>query len=133
MEIRIDMISLCNLARRPNQQRKRNIGIWQVILFNLSCLSIFTNLFFSLFIKEDEKATIDMLSGGKLSTNKYSLYMFFLIEHFVFILLFLIRYISSNTSPWVALFLERREYKSKQSKWKSMINRFQIAKHLKGN
>lgn len=132
MEIRIDIISLCNLVRRPNQQRKRNIGIWEIILFNLSCMSIFTNLFFSLFVVEDENA-YNALNIGKISTTTSNLYMFFLIEHFVFILLFSIRYIISNTSPWVSLFLKRREYKSKQNKWKSMIDRFQIAKHLKGD
>jgi len=134
LEIRIDMISLCNLVRRPNQERKRNIGSWQIILFIISCMSIFTNLFFSLFIVEDQNAYKALNLGdltGHISTTTSNLYMFFLIEHFVFILLFLIRYFSSNTAPWVAMFLERREFKSKQNKWKKMIERFQIAKHLK--
>lgn len=134
VEIRIDIISLCNLVRRPNQQRKRNIGIWQVLLFILSCMSIFTNLFFSLFVVEDENAYKALNLGdfaGSIKTNTSNLYLFFLIEHFVFILLFLIRYLSNTTAPWVKLFLERREFKQKQSKWKSMIERFQIAKHLK--
>jgi len=133
-EIRIDIISLCNLVRRPNQQRKRNIGIWQVILLYLSCLSIFTNLYFSLFVVEDETVYKALHIGeltGHISTNTSNLFLFFLIEHFVFIIIFLIRFCSSNISPWVSLFLQRREFKQKQNKWKSMIERFQIARLLK--
>ena len=134
LELRIDIISLCNFVRRPNQIRKRNIGSWQMILLIISCLSIFTNLFFSLFVVEDENAYNALNLGdasGKVSTNAFNLYMFFLVEHFVFILIFFLRFFFSSTKPWVKLFLERREYKSKQNKWKSMIERFQIAKMLK--
>jgi hypothetical protein len=138
MELRIDIISLCNLQRRPNQERKRNIGIWQIILFNLSCMSIFTNLFFSLFVIEDENLyglnnlNLNQLTGH-VSTNISSLFLFFLIEHFVFIVIFSIRYLTPNTAPWVSLFLQRREFKLKQNKWKGMIERFKIAKHLKSD
>jgi hypothetical protein len=138
LELRIDIINICTLQRRPNQERKRNIGIWQIILFNLSCISIFTNLYFSLFVIEDENAYgLNNLNikefTGHVSTSTSSLFLFFLIEHFVLIVIFLIKYLTPKIAPWVSLFLQRREYKNKQNKWKGMIERFKIAKHLKSD
>jgi len=133
IEMRIDIISLCNFYRRPMPIRKRNIGSWKIILNIISCFGIFTNLFFSMFIKEDNislnilKLNVD---EEKLNKDANTLYYFFLLEHLVVIIIAFINYLFENVSPWVKLYLERRDYQAKENKWKALIKRFKIAKEI---
>lgn len=113
--------------------RKRNIGSWKIILNLISCFGIFTNLFFSMFIVEENKSlNVFKLKANeeKVHSDANTLYYFFLLEHLVVIIIGLINYFSSTVSPWVKLYLERREYKAKENKWKALIDRFKIAKEI---
>ena len=115
LEMRVDIIGLCQLYRRPIPIRKRNIGSWKIILFFISCLSIFTNLFFILFAKSENKLSYLL---GTTSTNKNNLFYFFILEHLVLIIIGFLNLLNTNVSEWVRLFLERREYRSKENKGK---------------
>lgn len=115
LEMRVDIIGLCQLYRRPIPIRKRNIGSWKIILFFISCLSIFTNLFFILFAKSENKLNYLL---GTTSTNKNNLFYFFILEHFVLIIIGFLNLLNTNVSEWVRLFLKRKEYRSQQNKGK---------------
>ncbi len=133
IEMRIDIISLCNFYRRPLPFRKRNIGSWKFILYLISCVGIFTNLFFSLFIAEENKS-LNILklnaNEGKIHSNENTLYYFFLLEHLVIVIIGLINYALNTVSPWVQIYLERRDLKAKENKWKALIDRFKLGKEL---
>lgn len=133
IEMRIDIISLCNFYRRPMPIRKRNIGSWKIILNLISCFGIFTNLFFTMFIVEENKSlNVFKLKANedKIHSDANTLYYFFLLEHLVVIIIGLINYCFETISPWVKLYLERRDYKAKENKWKALIERFKIAKEI---
>jgi len=133
IEMRIDIISLCNLYRRPMPIRKRNIGSWIYILYSISCIGIFTNLFFSLFIVEENNSlNILKLSANeeKVHSDANTLSYFFLLEHLVIIIIGLINYFFETVSPWVKLYLERKDYKAKENKWKALLERFKIEKKI---
>lgn len=131
IEMRIDIISICNFYRRPMPIRKRNIGSWKIILNIISCFGIFTNLFFSMFIKEKNNSLhILKAEDEKVQSDANTLYYFFLLEHLVVILIGIINYSFQTVSPWVQLYLERRDYRAKENKWKALIERFKIAKEI---
>lgn len=133
IEMRIDIISLCSFYRRPLPIRKRNIGSWKIILYLISCVGIFTNLFFSLFIVEENKS-LNILKfksyDDKIQSDANTLYYFFLLEHLVVLIIGIINYAFDTVSPWVKIYLERRDYKAKENKWKALIERFKIAKQI---
>lgn len=133
IEMRIDIIGLCSLYRRPMPIRKRNIGSWRIILFIISCFGIFTNLFFSLFIVEENNSLKKFLEvpPEKIHSDTNTLYYFFLLEHLVLIIIGLINYLFDTVSPWVKVYLQRRDYKAKENKWKALIERFKIDRKLK--
>lgn len=137
IEMRIDIIGICTLFRRPLPLRKRNIGSWQIIFYLISCLGIFTNLFFSLFVTEDNNLSLKKLRlsalTGRAHHDESSLSYFFLLEHLVLIIIGLINFLVSNVSPWVKTFLERRDYNLKKNKWKVLLDRFKISKHVKAS
>jgi len=112
--------------------RKRNIGSWKIILNLISCFGIFTNLFFSMFIKEKNNSlNILKVEEEKIQTDANAFYYFFLVEHLIVIIIGLINYCFETVSPWVKLYLERRDYKAKENKWKALIQRYKIAKEIK--
>ncbi len=87
-----------------------------------------------MFITEENKSlNVLMLKGneeGKINSETNTLYFFFLLEHLVFIIIGLINYCFEIVSPWVKLYLERRDFKAKENKWKALIERFKIGKEI---
>lgn len=86
-----------------------------------------------MFIVEENKSlNILKLNANeeKVHSDANTLYYFFLLEHFVVIIIGLINYCFETVSPWVKLYLERRDYKAKENKWKALIERFKISKEI---
>ena len=107
IEIRSDLFKLSTVHKRPACVRKRSIGIWLQIMQIISFISIFTNLLLSFTYKENEtNTTLDVIGVSQLLT-------FFIVEHSVLIIIFLIRVIISSKAKWVQLFYDRREYNLK--------------------
>jgi anoctamin-10 len=111
IELRSDIFKISTVFRRPSYIRKRNIGIWQLILKILSVISVFTNLLFTITFSDNSYKSY---YGHKLNAGQ--LLNFFLLEHFVFIVVVLIRVFISSEAKWVKLFLQRREFKLRNNR-----------------
>jgi hypothetical protein len=122
IEYRSDIFKLTTLYKRPHFQRKRNIGSWHFIIQFLSTLAIFTNLALTV------SPTRDSLLKGYISDGlQFSrILMFFLMEHFVFILIILIRILYKSQCDWVTLFLQRRENGSRRGIWRKLFSKSSI-------
>jgi anoctamin-10 len=108
-------------TRRPEFIRKRNIGMWGNILLVQSIIAIFTNLSLTLMLTNDNPQ-IEYVRNMFRSKNKLSFRLsFFLVEHGIIIILILVWLFISSVSPWVDLFLKRRDYNLKSNKWKVLI------------
>ena len=116
IEIRSDLLKLGTIVRRPEYFRKRNIGSWHIIINVVGIMSIFTNLLFSY-----------TFSTTLLNKDKFgSLLSFCVWEHVVFALIIILRVVVPNTSYWVRLFMQRREYRMRNDKWKNVMNVFKV-------
>ena len=116
VEIRSDLLKLGTIVRRPEYLRKRNIGSWHIIINVVGIMSIFTNLLFSY-----------TFSTTLLNKDKFgSLLSFCVWEHVVFALIIILRVVVPNTSYWVRLFMQRREYRMRNDKWKNVMNVFKV-------
>jgi hypothetical protein len=105
IEIRSDLVKLATVMKRPSFVRKRNIGTWYYIMQFISCLSVFTNLFYTFYITYDDK-------DGQYGVTQ--LLDFFVLEHAVLLIFIIFRLAFSNKEKWVKLFLDRREYRLKK-------------------
>lgn len=112
IEIKSDLLKLGTIVKRPEYLRKRNIGSWHIIINAVGIMAIFTNLLFTY-----------TFSTTHLHADKFnSLLSFCIWEHIVFGLIILLRVSLSGTTGWVRLFMERRDYRAKNEKWKGVMN-----------
>ena len=130
IEMRSDLFKLGTLFKKPHIQRKRNIGIWNLIMKSLSILCVFTNtLLYIISIDLNFEQEHPELKGKKIFGNmiknqreKYShLMLFFIIEHAVLIAFVLLSFIYSAGPYWVNIFHSRREYKIKGNRWVALL------------
>lgn len=120
-------------VRRPEFIRKRNIGMWQHILLVQSIIAIFTNLSLTMMISNNN-AQIEYIRLLLRTSNKLTFRLsFFIIEHGILILLILVWICFSQVSPWVNLFLKRRDHRLKSNKWKALIEGIEDDKTQKSN
>lgn len=121
IELRSDIFKLATVYKRPNYIRKRNIGIWNLIIQVISTLSVFTNLLFTITYSE-ETLLKSYISKADEGLGKNQLLNFFVLEHLVLLVIIAIRLGISTSEGWVKLFLARRDYKSKANKWKGLFS-----------
>ncbi len=126
IEMRIDIFKLGTFYKKPHFFKKRNIGSWGLILKILSVMSVFTNtLLFLISLNQNENLGSKGNIFGNLIKNqkeKYSnLIMFFMIEHVVLVIFFLLNIIYKSKPYWVEVFFQRRDFKLKGNRWIAII------------
>jgi hypothetical protein len=117
IEYRSDIFKLTTLYKRPHFHRKRNIGSWHLIIQFLATLAVFTNLALTVSRTKDSLLKGYIKDGFKFSR----ILMFFLMEHFVFIIIILIRILYKSQCDWVTLFLQRKDHLLKRNMWKRLF------------
>jgi anoctamin-10 len=119
IEYRSDLLKLTTIYKRPHFHRKRNIGSWHFIIQFLSTLAVFTNLLLTVSPSKDS-----LLKGYISEGYKYhQFFIFFLLEHFVFILIIFIRLAYKSQCNWVSLFLQRKDQIFKKAVWKNIFTK----------
>jgi hypothetical protein len=127
IEMRSDCFKLGTIYKKPFIIKKKNIGVWGIILKFISLLSVFTNLMFYIISSKSTHNTIEiqtlMLCNQINIQNDFyvNLMTFFKIEHIVVFLFFLLNFFYSSTPFWVNIFHMRRDYKQKSNRWISLL------------
>jgi len=121
-----DITRFKSFVRRPEFTRKRNIGMWGHIIQVQSVIAIFTNLSLTLMMNNDNShinyLRSFMRNENDAKENKLSFKLsFFIIEHFILLVLIIIWLCMNPVAKWVERFLERRDYRMRSNKWKLLI------------
>lgn len=142
LEEKSDKYKIYSLYRRPQPERANTIGSWRTVLNMIVMISVITNVVLSSFSsnkilefmnifydKIDEKSVFyqygDRKNQGEIDWNsigKFIILIVFGMEHFLFILVFLIKRWVSNLEDWTSLYKKRKIQKQKLSKIKTKRN-----------
>lgn len=101
-ERRSDAYKIEKLCRRPLSWSTSDIGIWDDIMVILSYMAVFTNLFLFAFASSH----IDGMDYTPVNKCQNSFY-FITIEHFLIVVIVLMRACISDRPKWVNTFLKR--------------------------
>lgn len=149
LEEKSDKYKIYSLYRRPHPERANTIGSWGTVLNVIVMISVITNVVLSSFSsnkilefmnifydKIDEKSVFyqygDRKDQGEIDWNtvgKFIILIVFGMEHFLFILVFLIKKWVDNIEDWTTLYKKRKIQKQKLSKIKAKKNLMLASKY----
>jgi len=111
-----DRFKIFNLYRRPLPTRAKNIGSWKPVLTIMSLLSVLTNIFLFSFSSNQLFTILGIEKREEIL--KYILGMVFILEHLLFVIVWILRKIILAKLDWTNTYWNRKSYKVKISKFK---------------
>ena len=123
VEMRSDKYKIIHAYRRPYPSKSRGIGSWNIVLNTMSFLCVISNIilfafssdqiagFFPSLFKHIGTKTDSVDSVAETGSGRYLVAIIFIIEHFAFIIVFILRKIVKSLPCWTDIYLKREEYK----------------------
>jgi hypothetical protein len=150
LEEKSDNFKIYLLYRRPHPERANTIGSWNSVLNIIVMISVLTNVilssfssnkileFINFFYKQiDEKSVFYQYGDRKFQeeidwnhVGKFVILFVFGLEHFLFIIIFLIKKWVGSIENWTTLYKKRKIQKQKLSKMKSKRDLLLASKYL---
>ena len=111
-----DRYKIFNLYRRPLPTRAKNIGSWQAVLNIMTLVSVITNIF--LFSFSSNQLVSFLGSGSRDEVVKYIVAIVFVLEHLLFVVIWIARKCVLSREDWTDVYWSRKLYKQKIKKLK---------------
>ena len=102
LEIKDDLKKFCTKYRRPEVEKKRNIGAWKYIIEFIGIMSILSNIMFC------------YLYNDTFGETKYSLFSFIFGEHILLLVIIALRFFIPLNENWARIYKLRKFFKKRE-------------------
>jgi anoctamin-10 len=129
-----DRYKIMNTYQRPLPFKSKGIGSWHVVMNMILIVSVFSNITLFAFSSEkmmeffpwmfqfgdqphphshdeNDNHTLFAMATMKVGYGRYVIMIIFIIEHILFIFIWIVKKLISKKKDWVDIYMNRKEYK----------------------